>query len=102
METDAAAEGSPATAEDASQQPPPVRRHRVDGCLIWVLIYAVVAVVTVVLMVGTESGWFDDDPPSYRLPPTRDLDCSDFNGPVYVGSYDPHGLDADNDGVGCE
>jgi hypothetical protein len=23
-------------------------------------------------------------------------------GPIWVGSYDPHNLDADNDGVGCE
>jgi hypothetical protein len=31
-----------------------------------------------------------------------DLDCSDFSGPVYVSPGDPHGLDADGDGVGCE
>lgn len=37
-----------------------------------------------------------------RTPPGGDLDCADFNGPVYVGDYDPHYLDADNDGVGCE
>lgn len=30
------------------------------------------------------------------------LNCSDFSGPVYVGSSDPHGLDHDGDGVGCE
>ena len=32
-----------------------------------------------------------------------DLDCSDFDGPVViVDGYDPHGLDGDNDGIGCE
>jgi hypothetical protein len=36
--------------------------------------------------------------PSY--PP--DLDCADVNGPIIVTGSDPHGLDADNDGVACE
>lgn len=31
-----------------------------------------------------------------------DLDCEDFDGPVDVSAGDPHGLDADGDGVGCE
>jgi hypothetical protein len=31
-----------------------------------------------------------------------DLDCSDFSAPVWVGDNDPHNLDADNDGWGCE
>lgn len=31
-----------------------------------------------------------------------DLDCSDLNGPINVTRSDPHGLDADNDGVACE
>lgn len=33
---------------------------------------------------------------------TSDIDCSDLSGPVPVGGYDPHGLDRDGDGVGCE
>jgi hypothetical protein len=36
--------------------------------------------------------------PSY--PP--DVDCPDVDGPVTVTGSDPHGLDADNDGEGCE
>ena len=37
------------------------------------------------------------------IPPyPPDLDCSDVNGPIYVTGSDPHGLDADGDGVGCE
>jgi endonuclease YncB( thermonuclease family) len=36
--------------------------------------------------------------PSY--PP--DLDCADVNGPVHVTGSDPHGLDADGDGIGCD
>jgi len=35
-------------------------------------------------------------------PPPPDLDCSDLSGTVRVGRSDPHRLDADNDGVGCE
>jgi hypothetical protein len=32
----------------------------------------------------------------------RDLDCADIGHQVRVGSSDPHGLDRDGDGVGCE
>ena len=35
-------------------------------------------------------------------PPPPDLDCSDVGRKVWVGSYDPHKLDRDNDGWGCE
>jgi len=35
-------------------------------------------------------------------PPPPDLDCADVSGPVSVGSDDPHRLDADGDGIGCE
>ncbi len=31
-----------------------------------------------------------------------DRDCSDVSGPIYVGPNDPHGLDGDGDGIGCE
>lgn len=36
--------------------------------------------------------------PSY--PP--DVNCADVNGPINVSGTDPHGLDADGDGVACE
>lgn len=32
----------------------------------------------------------------------RDLDCSDVGHEVQVPSGDPHGLDGDRDGIGCE
>jgi hypothetical protein len=36
-------------------------------------------------------------------PPPPDLDCPDINGSNFtVQGTDPHGFDADNDGVGCE
>ncbi|HYH48703.1 MAG TPA: HNH endonuclease family protein, partial [Acidimicrobiia bacterium] len=35
-------------------------------------------------------------------PPPPDLDCADLDGPIYVTGSDPHHLDADGDGVGCE
>jgi micrococcal nuclease len=31
-----------------------------------------------------------------------DVDCSDLSGPVWVGSSDPHRLDRDGDGIGCD
>lgn len=31
-----------------------------------------------------------------------DLDCSDFGSDIWVGQWDPHGLDRDGDGIGCE
>ncbi len=37
------------------------------------------------------------------IPPyPPDLDCGDVTGPIYVTGSDPHGLDAEGDGVGCE
>jgi endonuclease YncB( thermonuclease family) len=41
-----------------------------------------------------------EDP--YLPPPPPDLDCSDLDGPVPVGPGDPHRLDRDGDGIGCE
>jgi hypothetical protein len=43
--------------------------------------------------------------PNYSgcVPPyPPDVDCADVGGPVSVYGSDPHGLDADGDGVGCE
>jgi hypothetical protein len=31
-----------------------------------------------------------------------DVDCSDLPGPVWVGPSDPHNLDDDDDGIGCD
>jgi endonuclease YncB( thermonuclease family) len=31
-----------------------------------------------------------------------DVDCADVNGPIQVTGTDPHGLDGDGDGIGCE
>jgi len=46
---------------------------------------------------GCEAGYSPCVP---RYPP--DLDCADVDGPIKVTGRDPHGFDADNDGVGCE
>jgi hypothetical protein len=44
--------------------------------------------------------------PNYEgdcVPPyPPDVDCADVFGPIYVVGGDPHGLDGDGDGVGCE
>lgn len=39
-----------------------------------------------------------------RGPPAGapDVDCSDLSVPVWVGPDDPHRLDRDGDGIGCE
>jgi hypothetical protein len=31
-----------------------------------------------------------------------DIDCAQLGGPVRVGAADPHNLDADGDGIGCQ
>lgn len=46
---------------------------------------------------GCEAG-YDPCVPTY--PP--DVDCPEVGGPVTVTGSDPHGLDADGDGSGCE
>ena len=50
----------------------------------------------------------DPSYPDLCLAASPDLDCIDIGYPVTVlhdpaiGAYDPHGLDADFDGIGCE
>ena len=57
---------------------------------------------------GNDGGGGDDGEacaPGYSPcvpPPPPDLDCADLDGPIYVTGSDPHHLDADGDGVGCE
>lgn len=46
---------------------------------------------------GCAPGYSPCVPPS---PP--DVDCADVDGPIRVTGSDPHGLDADGDGVACE
>lgn len=46
-----------------------------------------------------------DCAPGYSpcVPPSPpDLDCADLDGPISVSGDDPHRLDGDDDGVGCE
>ena len=47
-----------------------------------------------------EDPYYEDPYPGYD--DTADQDCSDVDGPVYVGDNDPDGLDRDGDGWGCE
>lgn len=54
---------------------------------------------------GSEADQGDDCAPGYSpcIPPyPPDLNCSDLDFPVYVTGDDPHDLDRDGDGVGCE
>jgi hypothetical protein len=67
---------------------------------------ALVGTVAAVGVVAANGGGYSA--PSYG--PAMDKDCYGGKGdgplwqygPIYVGGYDPHGLDADNDGTGCE
>lgn len=45
-----------------------------------------------------ETGPYPPGPPA-GVP---DVDCEDLPGPVIVGPSDPHRLDADGDGIGCD
>ena len=55
---------------------------------------------------GTDWCLLQLDTSSIRSSPplsAGDRDCSDFSGTVRInGDFDPHGLDRDNDGIGCE
>jgi len=65
----------------------------------------------VVAKEAPSSGGGSNCTPGYSpcLPPASDYDCSggtgdgpEYTGPVRVTGSDPYGLDADNDGYGCE
>jgi hypothetical protein len=47
-------------------------------------------------------GWLQDNGVAPSVPYISDLDCADVGHEVSVSGSDPHGLDADHDGVGCE
>jgi hypothetical protein len=49
---------------------------------------------------GDSSGGYDNS--GYPAYDGTDLDCADIGHEVPVSGADPHGLDADGDGVGCE
>ena len=67
-----------------------------DPVRTWVVIGIVLLGV---ILYGTGAcGGYADYPPYNGV----DLDCADVDGPVKVDGPDPHGLDADEDGVGCE
>ena len=56
-------------------------------------------------LVGGGGGGGGNCAPGYTpcIPPyPPDLDCGDLSGPIQVRGSDPHGLDADGDGVACE
>jgi hypothetical protein len=46
----------------------------------------------------TDTDEYGDDRPDAPY----DLDCADFDGPVSVSPGDPHDLDRDGDGIGCD
>ncbi len=78
----------------------------------WLKRTAAVAVLMLpVLLTGCAEPEPDYSPPGFvndnsgydaPVPAGGDLDCADINGPVAISGSDPHGLDADNDGIGCE
>jgi|LakMenE01Jun11ns_1017448.scaffolds.fasta_scaffold9474359_3 hypothetical protein len=100
------------------------KEQSVGQRLMNILVTSVVAFVVLVFVVGIFQGlgsggqygncdWatgYCEDPYAdyYEEEPyagygdSYDQDCSDIGYEVYVGSYDPDGLDADGDGYGCE
>jgi hypothetical protein len=48
------------------------------------------------------TSWFFQSFSEPNLDVPYDLDCVDIQQEVWVGDYDPHGLDRDSDGWGCE
>ena len=52
--------------------------------------------------VAYEDDYYEEEEPYAGYNDSYDQDCSDIGYEVYVGSYDPDGLDADSDGYGCE
>ncbi len=64
--------------------------HRLIG---WILI------IVVGLGFGVGYAHWEAQYPAYN---GSDLDCADIGHQVRVGALDPHGLDRDGDGVGCE
>lgn len=57
----------------------------------------IIKAVSLVLLAASLSGCTGE-----YLSGRSDLDCSDITGPVWVGNLDPHNLDGDGDGWGCE
>ena len=54
-------------------------------------------------LLDEHDAWERANPLPPRLPRgIGDLDCADFSGSVTILGSDPHRLDADNDGIGCE
>lgn len=51
---------------------------------------------------GTGGGGCDPGYDPCVPPSTTDLDCGDVDGPIRVLGDDPHGFDADGDGIGCD
>jgi hypothetical protein len=65
------------------------------------------ALATVVVLTGCanedDASSCDPDYSGACVPPyPPDLDCADIGQPVRVEGSDPHGLDRDGDGAGCE
>jgi hypothetical protein len=57
-------------------------------------------VVTVLVVFGALGGCASAG--AYPEYDGKDLDCADIGHSVRVSGADPHGLDADGDGIGCE
>ncbi len=70
--------------------------------VLWVGAVGLIAAAAVAAGGGQVS---DQVPSNVVLPDPAvggDLDCADIGRPVRVGPDDPHHLDADGDGIGCE
>jgi len=71
----------------------------------------ITAIVTLVFSISAcgysdgyeyENDYYEEQEPYSGYNDGIDQDCADIGRKVYVGSYDPDGLDRDGDGWGCE
>lgn len=51
---------------------------------------------------GGSNDYYEEEEPYSGYNDSYDQDCADIGEEVWVGSYDPDGLDRDGDGYGCE
>ncbi len=80
-------------------------RHRASTCDNTLVKVRRATVVRKTETGGGGGGGSTDCAPGYSPcvpPPPPDLDCADLDGPIHVTGSDPHNLDGDGDGWGCE
>lgn len=107
LETERTQSDAAAASQPTHKEPTALNRRPKDAS--WGTVVALVIVGWIVVSLVLSA--VQHHPPTLNpVRIVRDIDCSGgsgngpgyVNGPVYVGSSDPNGLDRDGDGWGCE